>query len=110
MLRMILALLAFGVFASEALQVFDCEDQGTKFVEVDLIAPESCPDPIRDFLEPTPINVQVVQTESDFQVTAYRCRATVTKKVCRCGSHSWNYGCETTVSEQQQRFSEEERS
>ena len=83
--------------AALAVSVFDCEDHNTRFMEINLLQPAKCPDPVRDYLEPIPINVQVVQTDTDFPITAFQCQVIYSVEVCRCGHNSWSYGCEFPI-------------
>lgn len=75
-----------------ALPVFDCGSNKTQFKVIDLLQPEPCPDPIRDYQRPESVIVQVLQTDTDLPVKGYRCRVTISKKVSRCGVTSLSYG------------------
>ena len=80
-----------------ALEVFDCgaleADSDSPTVtrtypqmKIDLIEPEKCLDPIRDF-KPDPVKVQVtlLQVEDDIRLEALTCSILVSRQVTFCG-------------------------
>ena len=80
-----------------AVTVYDCQNSNSTFMALDLIQPQECPDPIKDFGPPFHIQVQIVQSDMVIPWKAYRCRATVTKTITRCGYDSLTYGVQTPV-------------
>ena len=81
--------LARGV---SAIQAFDCKSKDTAFMALDLREPAKCADPQTDFEGPFNRTVQILQTSTAITVKAYRCQATVSKQVTRCGFNGITYG------------------
>ncbi len=57
-----------------------------------MLEPEGCPDPEKDYEEPRLEVVQVLQSQKEAHVTAYRCLIKRTIRVTRCGFTSISYG------------------
>lgn len=91
MLPIILLFLARFSFSS-AFQAFDCYDPATAGVTYSLMEPGPCPDVEPNYEPPKPIHIQVIQEMSQDEIPFYRCRASVTRIVTRCGITSLTYG------------------
>ena len=76
----------------ETIPVFDCDNQKTVFKTIDLREPSRCPDPQTDYDTPLLRTIQVVQTDAEFPITAYKCNVIMSKEVTRCGFDSIHYG------------------
>ena len=55
------------------LQVYDCDGPNTTYQIISMLEPEGCPDPEKDYEEPRLEVAQVLQSQKDAHVTAYRC-------------------------------------
>ena len=84
-------------WTSHAIEVYDCEDPRTRFQTVDLTEVEPCPDPIRKYEKPRTKQVQVLMADTQTPVTAYQCKASVSRQVTKCGFSSITYGTKQTV-------------
>ena len=71
------------VTLTSAFTVYDCKGN-LPFATIDLRAPEECPDPARDFLDPIEMRMQILQTDAALPVTAYQCRVTVSRTAVPC--------------------------
>ena len=68
-----------------AFTVFDCDSEKTLYAPIDLTEPKACPDPVKDFLPPEDLRVQVIQTDTSVPMMGYQCLVEVTKNVNSCG-------------------------
>ena len=75
-----------------ALTAYDCQHQEAAYQAVDLMRPAACPDPEKDYEPARPQRLQLLQVDSRMPVKAYRCQATMSKRVTRCGYDSISYG------------------
>ncbi len=75
---------------TNGLQVYDCDGPNTTYQVISMLEPEGCPDPEKDYEEPR--LVQVLQSQKEAHVTAYRCLIKRTVRVTRCGFTSISYG------------------
>ena len=92
------ATLAFTTVAclaptASTLAVFDCQHPNATVQVIDITEPGPCTDPATDYQDPADLDIQILQSESDFRTVAHQCAITVTTKICRCGHASANYGC-----------------
>jgi len=72
--------------------VYDCEHEKTATQVLDLLEPESCRNPHQDYEPPKVQRMQIAQVGARTSIDGYRCKATITKKVTRCGFDSITYG------------------
>lgn len=89
-IRLPIILMIFTV--TNGIRVFDCQDPKSTHQVLDLLAPKSCPDPIRDYLNATEESVQILMTDTSYPTLGYQCLVQVTTKVTRCGFNSITYG------------------
>ncbi len=91
---LILALVTATLLREEAngLQVYDCDGPNTTYQVISMLEPEGCPDPEKDYEEPRLEVVQVLQSQKEAHVLAYRCLVKRTIRVTRCGFTSISYG------------------
>ena len=82
---------------SSAMRVFDCNHPESTFRPIDLLEPQPCPDPIKDFSTPVITALQILQTDTKFPVHAHQCKIVISKEVTRCGLDSITYGSEWPV-------------
>ena len=90
----ILTTLTLSRERANGLQVYDCDRPNTTYQVISMLEPEGCPDPEKDYEEPRLEVVQVLQSQKEAHVMAYRCliKRTVQVTRCRftsisCGSH-----------------------
>jgi hypothetical protein len=95
-------LMATGILEIDAMAVYDCADPKTRFHTLNLLHPESCPDPVLDFQAVQNKTIQIVQTQADLPITGQQCLISISKQIQRCeGIGSNAYGPpEFTVWEQ----------
>ncbi len=77
---------------ANGLQVYDCDGPNTTYQVISMLEPESCPDPEKDYEDPRLEVVQVLQSQEEANVTAYRCLIKRTIRVTRCRFTSIMYG------------------
>ncbi len=77
---------------TQAFTAFDCEHPNATFSDIDLTAPQECPDPIQDFHPEMELLFQIVQLDTLTPATAYQCKVSLTKEVTRCGWQSITFG------------------
>ena len=87
----LVALAATGEKAA-GLQVYNCDGPNTTYQVISMLEPEGCPDPEKDYEEPQLEVVQVLQSQKEAHVSAYRCLVKRTIRVTRCGFTSISYG------------------
>ena len=58
---------------ANGLQVYDCDGPNTTYQVISMLEPEGCPDPEKDYEEPRLEVAQVLQSQKEAHVTAYRC-------------------------------------
>ncbi len=69
----ILVVLTLPKERADGLQVYDCDGPNTTYQVISMLEPEGCPDPEKDYEEPRLEVVQVLQSQKEAHVTAYRC-------------------------------------
>lgn len=74
------------------LTAFDCTHADSRLMTIDLLEPQTCPDPDTDYEDPEEVRTQIVQMDVKVPIVGYRCKALITKKVSRCGFTSIDYG------------------
>ena len=74
---------------ADSLTVYDCNHPTQQIQAVDLLEPQSCPDPINDYKDPVNSNVMILQTDSAYPVQAYQCLVVVSRQSTYCGIDSW---------------------
>ena len=86
------AILLIALGTAGALTAYDCQHPEAAYQALDLLRPAACPDPDRDYEESRSQNVQLLQTDSKMPIKAFRCQASLSKQVTRCGYDSLTYG------------------
>ena len=89
--RIGLTLMILGT-RSEEIRVFDCQDREAVIRAVTDRDPASCMDRAARDIHPDTQDIQILQTDPETAFTGYRCKATITKKVTRCGFNAVTYG------------------
>ncbi len=84
-----------------AIPVYDCQDEGTTYIAIDLREAEACPDPDEDFEEPRTAMMHLLQRDSELPVIGHQCHITETQQVTRCGFNSLTYGSAYSTFEKQ---------
>ena len=87
---MIAWMLSFSTIST--LPAYDCDHPKAKFVEIDLLEPEKCPDPVSDYHKMKVVPVQILHIKTKMNIKAHSCKVVYTKEVTRCGYDSINYG------------------
>ena len=77
---------------ASGIQVYDCDGPNTTYQVISMLEPEGCPDPEKDYEEPRLEVVQVLQSQKEAHVSAYRCLVKRMIRVTRCGFTSISYG------------------
>ena len=90
------------------LTVYDCSSPTAQFEAIDLNEPHHCPDPVHDYDEPQEVTVQILQTDTSYPVTGFRCDVVMSRQVTRCGYDSITYGTHWPVWEQAVEMTPEE--
>ena len=92
LLRIILLPMVLVYLGTAAIPVYDCQDNRATKLALDLREAAPCPDPETDYDPPTTVHVQLLAADTDFPISAIRCRVRRTKEVHRCGYDSIHYG------------------
>ncbi len=82
----------FTVATVSTLPAYDCEHAKARFVEIDLLEPQECPDPDTDYTDSDVTYVQVLHIDSMVTIPIHSCKVIYTKEVTRCGWQSINFG------------------
>ena len=91
-LTLIFTLMTLSGGGTNGLQVYDCDGPNTTYQVISMLEPEGCLDPEKDYKEPRLEVVQVLQSQKEAHVAAYRCLIKRTIRVTRCGFTSISYG------------------
>ncbi len=97
---MIGMVVALGLGAG-AIPVYDCQDEGTTYVAIDLREAEACPDRDEDFETPQTATMHLLQRDSELPVIGHQCHITKTQQVTRCGFNYLTYGSSLSTFEKQ---------
>lgn len=79
-----------------AITAFDCESSQTQVQAIDLLEPAACPYVRPAYEEPRGIPASIMRINTQRPVTAYSCKATVTRKAHKCGAFSIDFGYAVT--------------
>ena len=80
---MLLLVLAAALQAAGALTVYDCDRPAYSVQAVDLMSPQACPSPERDYTEPQEHQALIIQTDPGLASFGYQCHAHARRDILR---------------------------